>query len=90
MLEAAPRGVSRSQVTKSIEGVAGVCGVHHVHVWSIDSDSMAASAHVRLDEDSTVAESQEIVANIKSLLAEDLAIAHVTIEVEASGCRDPA
>lgn len=85
LLESAPKDVDSADLTKHIEQVGGVTGVHDLHVWSIGSGSHALSAHVLLD-DRRLSQATEVLREIDSCLQEHFGIAHVTIQFECENC----
>ncbi|MDE2483609.1 MAG: cation transporter [bacterium] len=87
LLESTPRGIDCDVVEARMRAVAGVSGVHDLHVWSIGSGSYAMSAHVLL-EDRALARGGEILDCLRRLLRESFGIGHVTVQVEAEHC-DP-
>ena len=87
LLESAPGHAGLPAVRNRIAGVAGVVGVHDLHVWTIGSGSHALSAHVVLD-DRKLSEASAILRSIDGAMRDDFAIAHVTVQFECESC-DP-
>ncbi len=87
LLESAPGHAGIPAVRDRIAGVAGVVGVHDLHVWTIGSGSHALSAHVVLD-DRKLSEASAILRAIDGAMRDDFAIAHVTVQFECESC-DP-
>lgn len=85
LLESTPRGLDDAELTKHISEIAGVTGVHDLHVWSIGSGSHALSAHVLLD-DRRLSEANAILREIDDCLRRHFGIAHVTIQFECESC----
>jgi cobalt-zinc-cadmium efflux system protein len=85
LLESAPENVDSADLTKHIEQVGGVAGVHDLHVWSIGSGSHALSAHVLLD-DRRLSQATDVLRDIDTCLQEHFGIAHVTIQFECDNC----
>ena len=78
-LEKTPHGVSVEEIKEHISEIDGVLGVHHIHVWSIDGSSNAATMHIVCGGDG---------AEIKKKVREELhehGICHATVELEAEG-----
>ncbi len=48
LLEGVPKGLDVDAVEQSLQDADGVEAVHHLHVWSIGSETPALSAHVVL------------------------------------------
>lgn len=60
--------------------------VHHVHVWGLTPERLMLTMHVNLSDN--VANTTNIVREIKTKLKESYGIAHSTIEVETGNCAD--
>lgn len=87
LLENAPRDVEMSSLTSDLLAVDGVRGVHHVHVWSINSSLRALSAHV-LTDDISVSQGAFVQQAINDLLFNKYNIGHATLQLECAEC-DP-
>ena len=92
LLEGAPVEVDRSQMAARLMAtVPGLADIHHVHVWSISEERHMATLHARLAKD---ADADAVLTRIRTGLASDFDIDHVTIEIEdadapmAEACAD--
>jgi cobalt-zinc-cadmium efflux system protein len=85
LLESMPSDVDAARLTDHIEEIAGVTGVHDLHVWSIGSGSHALSAHVLLD-DRRLSEANDVLREIDRCVQTHFGIAHVTIQFECDNC----
>ncbi|MBV9408739.1 MAG: cation transporter [Candidatus Eremiobacteraeota bacterium] len=85
LLESAPGHAEVPAVRDRIGRVAGVVGVHDLHVWTIGSGNHALSAHVVLD-DRKLSEASAIQRSINAAMHDDFAIAHVTVQFECESC----
>ena len=86
LLEGTPKGLDPGAVTAVLAGADGVVDVHHLHVWSLASDTPALSAHVVLDGEPTLHDAQVRGDALRALLADRFGIAHATLELECHGC----
>jgi cobalt-zinc-cadmium efflux system protein len=84
LMEGTPEGVELAEVESSMLAVAGVKGVHDLHIWSISSSDLALSAHVEA-EDAALSETGALVGTVKEVLARDFGVGHVTLELEPEG-----
>ena len=82
-LDAVPKGVDTLEIEKIINGVTGVQGVHHVHIWAMSTTENALTAHVVLPEGLPFGDKQKIIKDIKHQLLH-AGIHHATIEMEAA------
>lgn len=88
LLEGTPDNLSLTDIRAAMQTVAGVCGVHDLHVWSIGSHLNALACHVAI-ADIPPSESRRILANINLELREHFHIHHTTIQFEQrdkAGC----
>jgi cobalt-zinc-cadmium efflux system protein len=66
LLEAAPRGIDPDAVRSALAEVPGVIGVHHVHLWSIDSETPALTAHLQFDHETDLHDAQAMAVASRS------------------------
>lgn len=90
LLEATPFGMDPDEVEDALEDVAGVRAVHHLHIWSIDSEQIALTAHLELEDQILVHEAQGITDAARAVLASRFGIGHATLEPECHDCSAPA
>lgn len=81
LLEGTPAGMEMRQIHAAITEVAGVNGVHDLHVWSIGSRSHALSCHIAIADIPTSA-SESILRDVCERLRERFHIDHTTIQFE--------
>ena len=88
LLEGVPSGLDPKEVEREICAQPGVDSVHHLHVWSLASDTPALSAHVVLSAgwDVSIHDGQIRGEQVKTMLARRFGIDHVTLELE---CHEP-
>lgn len=79
LLEGVPEDLSLPEIGRTMAGVEGVLSVHDLHVWSLDSNHAALSAHVVLRNERGW---PETLASLQALLAERFGISHVTLQPE--------
>lgn len=85
LLEAAPAHVNTEEIARTLSQVAGVNGVHDLHVWSIGPGFHALSCHVWVD-DQSLSRGGTILDNIREVLAERYHINHTTLQLECLNC----
>jgi cobalt-zinc-cadmium efflux system protein len=84
LLEGLPKGIKLETVAHSILTIKGVQEVHDIHVWTIGTDMMALSCHVRIP-DMHMDESEKILQLVCAQLAKDFGISHITVQFERAG-----
>lgn len=83
IMQFTPEDINIEEIATEIEKIPGVRNIHHVHVWQINEHDLMFEAHLDLAEDIRVSGFEEILGNIKTLLA-GTNIRHVTIQPEYS------
>ncbi|WGL59380.1 cation diffusion facilitator family transporter [Pigmentibacter sp. JX0631] len=83
LLEGVPKGTDIEGIKKEIKEIHGITDVHDLHVWAITSGKINFTCHIVNRENSN---SEELLFQIKKLLAEKHKITHVTIQFESVSC----
>jgi cobalt-zinc-cadmium efflux system protein len=86
LLESTPPDVDTATVVDAVKRVDGVRDLHDLHIWSLGSDTRAMSAHLLVD-DQRVTQAQDILAEVREVLAHRFGIEHTTIQFEGVVCR---
>lgn len=84
LLEATPAHLDAAEVRDALRTVPGVAHVHDLHIWTVTSGVIAASAHLEV---TNVRTWNDTLAAASHLLAERFGIVHSTLQPEAF---DPA
>jgi cobalt-zinc-cadmium efflux system protein len=87
LLQSTPAHASLADVRERMRAVAGVSGVHDLHIWSVGSGSHVLSAHVLLP-DGKISEATAILRALEGRLRDEFSIDHVTIQFECESCDD--
>ena len=85
LLEGVPSHIDINELVARMNAVSGVSNVHHLHVWSICSHITALSAHIDVEPDYRLRQS-EIIGNLEELLDHEFHITHTTLQGECSKC----
>ena len=85
LLEGVPSHIDISELVARMKAITGVSNVHHLHVWSICSHITALSAHIDVEPDYRLRQS-EIIGNLEELLDHEFHITHTTLQGECSKC----
>jgi cobalt-zinc-cadmium efflux system protein len=88
LLDQAP--VSTAAVREALVSDGAVEEVHHIHVWPLDAEHAAVSAHVVINGERTVHQSQEDADRLRAILRERFGIDHATLQIECHPCAEPA
>ena len=85
LMEAAPEGVDADAVARTMGTVAGVCGVHELHVWSVTPGFDALAAHVVVER---YHDRDRARRELEFLLRDRYGIEHTTLQMEDPGDDD--
>jgi cobalt-zinc-cadmium efflux system protein len=80
LLEGVPRNVDVEAVRGHILGVAGVTGLHDLHIWNLTSGVNVMSAHVVVQDG---VPSQRVLSDLCACLADHFDIEHSTFQIES-------
>ncbi len=82
LLEAAPHGVKIDEVRSVILEEKSVKAVHDLHLWVITSRMYTLTAHIVLEADATVSQTEELARRLDERLDEAFDITHTTYQFE--------
>lgn len=86
LLEGVPEGLETAEMLEVLRTAhAGICDVHHLHVWQLASGSRMATLHAGLRVN---ADGQVAMSTIKKVLRERYGIYHATVQIEPESCPD--
>jgi cobalt-zinc-cadmium efflux system protein len=85
LMEATPADIEIETLLVDVRTVAGVRGVHDLHVWSITRGLRTLSAHLVTD-DISISSGAAIQAAVSAMLAQKYGISHATLQLECVDC----
>ncbi len=88
LLESTPENIDMQNMVGDLLTVKGVRGVHDLHVWSINENLRAFSAHI-MTEDIPISAGADIQRGVNEILFSKYNIQHATLQLECDGC-DPS
>ena len=83
--EGTPRDLDVGLVRTRIAALPGIDGVHDLHIWSLDREHRALSAHV-IVADRPLGEVTEMIRSVELLLCQEFGIEHATVQPECPSC----
>jgi cobalt-zinc-cadmium efflux system protein len=87
LMEGVPADIALESVARELVALAGVQGVHDLHVWTIASGRVAMTAHLDVAD---LAEWPHVLEKARRMLHDKFDIDHVTLQPEAvHGIRQP-
>lgn len=90
LLQSAPRGLDLADLRADLAGLPGVVDVHDVHVWTLTSEMVVASAHLMV---AAGTDTHGVLDQARERLATDYGIEHATLQIEPDtheGCDELA
>lgn len=85
LMQSAPEIADINTIVGQLRKIDEVQDVHHVHIWSLDENTIFFEGHINLKEDLPVSETMNIESKVKDQL-KSFGISHVTIQFEYNGC----
>lgn len=79
VMEGVPPEIDLAKVGHSMAHIEGVRSVHDLHIWRLDSQTIALSAHVVVDN---LSKWESVLRNLKRHLDETYGIEHITLQPE--------
>lgn len=79
VMEGVPPEIDLARVGNSMASINGVRSVHDLHIWRLDSHTIALSAHVIVDN---LAKWEPVLRDLKRHLDETYGIEHITLQPE--------
>lgn len=79
LLDGVPTQLSLNEVGQAMARTSGIISVHDLHIWSLDSNYTALSAHIVIKH---TEDWPDILARLQTLLRDNYDIAHVTLQPE--------
>ena len=80
LLQESPPGVDLGAVERGLRGIEGVTGIHDLHVWTLSSGMLVATAHLGVEP---AADRDAVIDEARGILRDGHAVNHATLQVEA-------
>ncbi|WP_159888447.1 cation diffusion facilitator family transporter [Paenibacillus puerhi] len=82
LMEGTPRHINLEDIAQAILKIDGVKGVHDLHIWSITSNMHALTAHIVMDGNMKLYETEALLRKVEHML-QHKEIRHTTLQVES-------
>jgi cobalt-zinc-cadmium efflux system protein len=83
-LDAVPENIDIEEVSKFLEKLPEVTGVHDLHIWALSTTDAALTVHLSTSEQTDI----NFITSIQQKLHERFRIEHATIQVEFGSAED--
>lgn len=77
-----PKSIDINTIVNLVSHINYVRKLHHVHVWYLNEDELHLEGHLELNQNISVAQFDEVLIEIESLVKEKYNINHVTLQPE--------
>ncbi len=74
-----PENIDMKEIVASIKKISDITNIHDLHIWSIDSEEVFLSAHIKVKKDS---KSDDILKEINNMLKTKYHIEHTVLQIE--------
>lgn len=84
LMEGTPSSINVHEVEASLGRIAGVTGVHDLHIWTVTSGFDALTVHLQVEDELP---SYPVLQEALHLLRDQYGITHATVQIENSAVR---
>ncbi len=77
-----PNSIQVEQFVETIQKIASIKNVHHVHIWQLNEDEVHLEAHIDFQKDIRLSEFDNILGEIEQVAYHKFGINHVNIQPE--------
>lgn len=88
LLEGTPNNISVEQIAATLADLPAIRAARDIHVWCLSEERIALSAHIQLMRDVKISQTEEVLRDIKQVLAEKFNITHINVQFELRECGD--
>jgi cobalt-zinc-cadmium efflux system protein len=88
LMQTTPKSLDLSKLQKTIEDIAGIDNIHHVHIWNLNDKQIHFECHADVSNDIHISETDTLLREIESRLKSQFKITHVTIQFEYNCCKE--
>lgn len=86
LLEGSPSGFDAQAVERELEDIPDVCGIHHVHAWSLTGEKVMVTLHAQINEG---ADGEIALGKVTDVLHQRFGVEHATVQIEEGKCPAP-
>lgn len=83
LVEGVPEHIDYEEVMAAIQGTNAVGQVHDLHIWALDSNRVALTAHLVVEND-MIENSEGMIEELQETLAQKFQIHHTTFQIECA------
>ncbi|HOJ50748.1 MAG TPA: cation diffusion facilitator family transporter [Spirochaetota bacterium] len=79
--------IDYDDIKKRISYIQGVKGIHHIHSWLLDDNTIHFEAHLQMS-DMKLSEAEALLREVEKILKDEYKIEHITLQQEVFVCED--
>lgn len=88
LMQFAPAEIDQKEVISVLQKIDQISSVHHIHLWQLSDHQIYFEAHLVLNSNFPVSDTQSITENAKRLLNSRFGITHTTFQYEYISCEN--
>jgi cobalt-zinc-cadmium efflux system protein len=88
LMQFAPGEINQSELIDALREIPEIKDVHHIHLWRLADHKIYFEAHLVLNSDLPISNTQPVTENAKRLLNSRFGIGHTTFQYEYVLCRE--
>lgn len=88
LMQFAPAKIDQQEVVLVLQEIDQICSVHHIHLWQLSDYQIYFEAHLVLNSNFPISDTQLITENAKQLLNSRFGISHATFQYEFVSCEN--
>lgn len=88
LMQFAPAEIDQKEVISVLQKIDQISSVHHIHLWQLSDHQIYFEAHLVLNSNFPVSDTQSITENAKRLLNSRFCITHTTFQYEFISCEN--
>ena len=88
LMQFAPTEIDQNKVISILQEIDQISSVHHIHLWQLSDHQIYFEAHLVLNSNFQVSDTQLITENAKRLLNSHFGITHTTFQYEFMTCEN--
>jgi cobalt-zinc-cadmium efflux system protein len=86
LMQFAPAEIDQQEIILALQKIDQISSVHHIHLWQLSDHQIYFEAHIVLERNFPVSDTQSVTENAKRLLNSRFGITHTTFQYEFISC----
>jgi cobalt-zinc-cadmium efflux system protein len=86
LMQFSPAEIDQQQIILVLKEIDQISSVHHIHLWQLSDHQIYFEAHIVLERNFPVSDTQSVTENAKRLLNSRFGITHTTFQYEFISC----